>query len=248
MNLIYQCWEGTLPPGAEYSRTLMVEYAGRIGAEYRCDINQRYHRASFRSLKYDCLRPIWDQEFHRFDKVLSVDMDIYPVDGLTENIFDEPIGDLGLSEEPGQPALRAIPAHHQITAVNDEVWASRFDVQFPRDGHGRLKVYNGGLIMLTKQGMAALRERTWTIDRYQNHVAGLPSFYGYDQNYIHAMAFVLGLDFTEIPVEWNRQVHRLKDGGTYDERTADTKFVHVQLGGADHNDAAWHHRIVNRLP
>ena len=39
-NLIYQVWAGDLRPGCKYSSKLMKEYADKVGADYRLDVDQ----------------------------------------------------------------------------------------------------------------------------------------------------------------------------------------------------------------
>jgi hypothetical protein len=39
-NIIYQYWKGPMKPGVKASTKLMKEYADRIGAEYRFDLNK----------------------------------------------------------------------------------------------------------------------------------------------------------------------------------------------------------------
>ena len=234
MNLIYQCWNGPLPSAAKYSKACMAAYAWKIGAEYRCDVDQQY--MGKHSKYFDMLRPVYDEDFHKYDKVCVCDMDVFPVEGLAESIFDEPVGDFGMCEEPDQPWMRQVPHVAHITHENDEAWAALFRdlrIVFPRDDQDRLRVFNTGVVMFTRFGLRKLRNQGWPIDEYTHYTSGLPTFYQWDQMYLHAMAFVLNADFTVLPQEWNRQIHHLPNGSVYDKRTADTKFVHVQLRGAN---------------
>lgn len=230
--LLYQCWNGPMPSAAEYSLELMRDYAVRMGAHYRCDIDDRY--MGKHSKYFDMLRPVYDEDFHEYDKVCVVDMDVFPVDGLTENIFDEPVGDFGMCEEPDQPWMREVPHVPHITHGHDEEWAALFSqTKFPRDEQGRLRVFNSGVALFSREGLCKGPEAFWDIDYYTKRTSHLPSFYQWDQMFLHAMAFSQFVDFTVLPQEWNRQIHHLPDGSIYDKRTADTKFVHIQLRGAN---------------
>jgi len=240
-NLIYQHWNGppTLP-GAKLSSKMIRGYAAHIGSDYRFD----EHKAWTRKLNVDPrwfedIRPIYDPTFDHYDNILVLDADIYPVRGLTPNIFDEfPGCDFGMCEEPHQPAMRQ-HSKSRINGANDERWAAlvrTWGSTPPRDDQGRLLVFNTGLVLLSRE--ARLRARA-AFMRPADYVAKvrahkLPSFYTLDQNYLHAMAFMGHLEFTRISPEWNRQVHATADGSTYDARTQDTKLVHIQYRGADH--------------
>jgi len=242
-NLIYQCWHGDIPRGAMVSRTLMQNYAKRIGAEYRCDVAEKKATAD---AYFAMLRPVTDPSFDVYDKIAVLDMDIYPVDGLTRDVFDEDCGDFAMAQEPHQPEFRSWPVVPFITSSQDDDWASRFDVDFPRDENGRLIVFNSGVVLFSKSGRRRLRQQMWPIPTFQKLTMGLHPFYRWDQHYMHAMAFVLpGIDFRELSVEWNRQVHGLLCDDIYDKRTEHTKFVHVQLRGANGWDFQQLSDVVN---
>ena len=79
---------------------------------------------------------------------------------------------------------------------------------------------------------------------------GIPDFYGSDQSYLHAMLKVCNLDFRELHSGWNSYIHYIGNPGIVprpvnDERTKDTKFVHIQLRAADHFSAEKLYRITN---
>lgn len=239
MNLIYQYWNGVIPNIARFSRSNIEEYAKIIGADYRFDHNENFSKTFCRDPKYfGLLRPVYDQEFHRYDRVLFLDSDVFVKNGVTENIFDEPISDFGMCEEPHQPELRA-SLSRGICGSNDERWASlvkdRWSIEVPRDSRFRPRVYNTGVVMFSgsflKRAKSVLIPPQTYIDTIKE--AGLPSFYAIDQNYLHAMAFMSGIEFTKLDQEWNRQIHYTGPSSpnrpVYDERNEKTKFVHVQL-------------------
>jgi hypothetical protein len=231
----------------------MRRYAGPR-CEYRFDLNPNIaSKLVDVAYYYEKLNPLLDDSFLEYDRILFVDSDIYAVDGLTENIFDVPIVDVGICTEPQQPELRA-KLSGQICGANDERWASMVKIKYlasmPRDSLGRLKVYNTGLMLWTREGIRKARKTFAPFQEYVNAVrkAGLGKFYTIDQNYFHAM-MVKYLDYTELDNGWNSYVHYIgpeqKPRPVNDSRNENTKFVHIQLRGADDFDADKLWRITN---
>jgi lipopolysaccharide biosynthesis glycosyltransferase len=233
----------------------MRAYAGRIGADYRFETNPRFvtNLGSF-SPHYGSFKPIYDDSFLAYDKVLYVDLDVFAVEGLGASIFDGFEAEIGICTEPFQPTSRQ-KATGYITGAQDERWAAaikaRWDAEMPRTPEGLLKVYNSGVVLYSARGLSGARERFAPFREYVDLVssAGLSSFYTADQNYLHAM--LPRMDYVELDNGWNSYVHytgdpKLSPRPVNDSRTPDTKFVHVQLRGADHfaADKLW--RIVNR--
>lgn len=252
MNAIFRYWHGKVLPGTEAGTAAMRAYAHRIGADYiehRHDPYMQRHGVEARW--FDKLRPVFDPDFAHYDKVLVPDHDVFPVDGLSQSIFDEPVGHFGMCEEPDQPEFRERFPSSLFSLAADRRW-SEFVLRWwgcrvPLDDKGRPRTWNAGVILLTRAGMDRLR----TIDPspakyvYAAKRTGLPAGYCTEQGYLNTIAFLPGVEFTQLSVEWNRMLHHLKDGSTYDRRTPETKFVHVMFRAADHNDAAWHHQKVN---
>ena len=63
--------------------------------------------------------------------------------------------------------------------------------------------------------------------------------------------FVMKLDYTEMDNGWNSYVHYTGDANkkprpVNDSRNKDTKFVHIQLRGADDYDSDKLWRVVNK--
>lgn len=250
--LIYQYWIGQMRSGVLASKANMEEYARRIGVEYRFDRNPNVaSRRCDVPIYYECLNPLFDESFAGYDRVLSVDMDMFAVDGLTQNIFEEPIADVGICTEPHQPAYRATLTG-QICKDRDEKWArivrDKWAAEMPRNEQGLLKVYNTGVIVFT----ASAREKFARFAPFQEYIDAvrhLGKFYTIDQNYFHAM-MVKHLDYTELDNGWNSYVHYIGSPDdnprpVNDMRTQDTKFVHIQLRGADDFDAETLSRITN---
>jgi len=258
-TLIYQVWEGELRPACKYSEKLFRQYADRIGADYRLDINPNIaskYVSDDNSKYFEWLNPIVDDSFLEYDKVCVVDLDVFPVDNLKENIFDEPIKNFGVCTEPFQGKYRqSTRINGGISKESDEKWASEVKKQYksvmPRDNDGHLKVYNAGMVVFTKEAMKLAREKFIPYQEYFDTMkkTGLSRFYTVDQNYFHAM-MVTHSDYTEMDNGWNSYIHfvsgplALQDN-INDSRNKFTKFVHVQLSGADYFDDAKINRIVN---
>ena len=112
-NLIYQVWAGEMRPGCRYSEKLFREYAEKIGADYRLDISPNIASKHVRKdgMYFEWLNPMFDDSFLEYDKVCVIDLDVFPVENLTTNIFDEPIKDFGICTEPFQGKYRECPEH-----------------------------------------------------------------------------------------------------------------------------------------
>ena len=259
-NLIYQVWCGTLTEEAKVSSKLMKQYADRIGAEYLLHTNPNIasKRVNSDGPYWEWLNPTIDDSFLEYDNVLVLDLDIFPVEGLEENIFEQDFEDVGACTEPFQGKQRStITVGGHINKENDEKWAKvikdTWNVTLPRDDDGHLKVYNAGVVIFSNEGMRKARD--WMpFQKYINLMKsrGLQRFYTVDQNYFHAMMFVNDIDFVEMNNGWNSQIHYIRgplvdtNGNINDERNDDTKFVHVQMTGHKWNEK--HLYEITNLP
>lgn len=241
--LIYQYWIGTLPAYAQVSRQAFETYAKTIGAEYRFDHNPRFFRGKYASY-HTALRPIFDRAFHAYDRVLFADMDVVPTAGLTENIFDQPIGHFAMVEEREQPARREAmdpKKGGQISAAYDQTWAKAvrraYGINVPRDTQDRPRVFNSGVVLYSRGGLRTLRRHVPQpgFYRFRMQLARLPRFYKLDQNFLGAFTGHPKLTFTPLPQRWNAQVISLhntdKTAVLLDERTLDSCLIHVQHNG-----------------
>lgn len=255
-NLIYQYWDGNILQGCQAGIDNMKAYAERIGAEYLFEHNPRFvtNLGSY-SPHYGAFKPIYDEKFHEYDNVLFTDTDVFAVDNLKENIFVGFDADIGICTETFQPKARA-KLTGQISGTNDEKWAAavkaKWGVEMQRTPEGLLKVYNSGVVLYSNKGLLKAKERFVPFMEYVNLIksTGLGSFYTCDQPYLHAMLTVANMDYVEMDNNWNSFVHHCGTGKEKirpinDMRTNDTKFVHIQLRAADHNDAKWHWNITN---
>lgn len=256
-NLIYQYWDGNLLPGVHAGVANMKRYAKSIGAEYLFEHNSKFVTNLGRySPHYGSFKPIYTTRFHDYDHVLFADTDVFTVEGLKESIFEGFDAELGICTEPFQPKQRKkVPG--LLSSATDERWASviesKWKVKMPRTQEGLLKVYNSGVVLYSNRGLLAARKRFVPFKQYVNLIKAnkIKTFYTSDQSYLHAMLKVAKMDYVELDNGWNSYVHHYHTDTTKkvlkinDMRTKDTKFVHIQLKGADHLDGAKLERITN---
>ena len=142
-----------------------------------------------------------------------------------------------------------------INKKSDERWAraveSKYGATMPRDADGYLKVYNAGMVMFTNKGMQLAREKFVPFQEYMDYIraCGLGRFYSVDQNYFHAM-MVTHSEYTEMDNGWNNYVHGVRgplasQDPVNDSRNELTKFVHIQLSGADYFNNEQLYNITN---
>jgi hypothetical protein len=256
-NLIYQYWLGNPGIAVEAGIENMKAYAKRIGAEYQfvkdpkwakgyCDIPQYYN----------AFEPIYNQDYWVYDNIMFVDTDVFAVKDLEENVFDQDIEYVGICDEPHKE-ISHLTTKGQINTRNDETWATLMKDQYgfdmPRNEAGNLKIYNSGVVVYTNKGLKQAKDTFQGFQGYINSVRykGLPKFYTIDQNYLHAMIFNGQMNPTLMHSGWNSYVHfdgesKTTPRAVIDTRTDETKLVHVQLRGADDQDAAWHDVVVNQ--
>ena len=258
-NLIYQVWAGELRPGCKYSSKLMKDYCEKIGADYRLDIdpNIASKLVDANGMYWEWLNPVCDDSFLEYDKVCVVDLDVFPVDGLEENIFEEEIDLFGVCTEPFQGKYRnSTTIGGSINSQNDEKWAKEcfklYGAKMPRDQDGFLKVYNAGMVVFTNNGMQYARNHFTSFQQYTNDMRklNLGRFYTVDQNYFHMEAVRSGR-MTEMHNGWNNYIHYTRGplglaDPIHDSRNNETKFVHVQLSGADYFDDDKLYNITNK--
>jgi len=256
-NLIYQYWDGNLLPGVIAGRENMKKYAARIGVEYLFEHNPKFvTNLGKYSPHYGAFKPVYNEEFHTYDNVLFADTDVFAVDDLEENIFENFNAEIGICTEPHQPQQRAKRTTGIATGVSEEKWAStiktKWNVDLPRTLQGLLKVYNSGVVLYSNKGLLKAKEKFVPFTEYVNLMNSerFHSFYTGDQNYLNAMLQVLHFDYIELDNGWNCYVHyvgddKIKPRPVNDMRTKNTKFVHIQLRAADHWEANKLWRVTN---
>ena len=233
--LVYQYWSGEAPPYARLSQRLFRDYARTHGLEYRFDDNPTFFRGRY-SEYFHVLRPLYDTWFHQFDRVLYLDMDMFPTPAATDEILTVGIGHLAMAEER-DAAVQRRAANGPINTRRDVRWAwllkRAYGVRVPlADGGGVPRIFNSGVILYSKEGMRALPRLFPNRRIYSTLVrlVGLPRFYRLDQNYLGLAAFRKGVDFTELPNVWNNLVRSTHMGSyEYDMTESAARFVHVQV-------------------
>lgn len=257
-NLIYQYWDGNIRPGVTASTKNIAKYAKKIGADHVFEHNPKtFHSVLGESYGkyYGAFKHIFTDSFSEYDNILFLDCDIFAVEGLSENIFEGFESDIGICTEPFQPMQRTITLG-QITSERDEQWSKllkrKWNIDLPRTRSAFLQVYNSGVVLYSRKGIEKARQSFLPPDEYIKGIqqAGLINFYALDQNYLHAMIFYASLDYIEMDNNWNSYIHKTFDKinpvkRINDCRTKDSKFVHIQMGGADSFDEQTLYRMTN---
>lgn len=265
MNVIYQYWDGNVRPSAQYGSDCMRAYAERIGAHYIFDINANFakkYNLGRVTPYYGCFKPVFDDMFLEYDNVLFCDTDIFPVEGLQENIFDSFNGELSMAQEPLQPQYRYDPKlNKQCNQKTEERWAKlvteKYGCDLPTDKRDRLLVFNSGVVLYSNSGLRKCREQFAPFKEYVDMIESDPivrgKVYGTDQGYLHAMAMSMEIDFIELDTEWNQCVTwdqysdaHMGKRKAVDPKTPDTKMVHIQIRGADNQSNKWHWSVANK--
>lgn len=237
-TLIYQYWNGKRPEYTYASEELFREYAKYIGADYLLGNGSVSIRCMYKRY-FGALLPIYSKTFWEYDYVLYVDMDVIPMSGLCENIFDHANFDFMMSEEFEQPEIRSSMAG-SINSLNDKIWMDTikkiWNIDVDVDDLGRPLVYNSGVVLYSNNGMKKIKSIFPPVLAYQliMKFRGLPRFYSLDQNYLNSFKNLPGIGFGSLDRCWNSQVTRWSDraGASHleDQRTERTKFVHLQHG------------------
>ena len=107
-------------------------------------------------------------------------------------------------------------ANSLICTQNDNIWAAsvkkKYGMDVNRDIKERPLVYNSGVIVLTKEGILAAREKFTPFEEHIQHLKSnnLSGFYLSDQTYYQTMLHSSGVDFKIMDYKWNSQIHWLR--------------------------------------
>ncbi len=254
-NIIYQYWKGDMKPGVEYSCKLMKEYADRIGAEYKFDFNTTIAGQVVNvPIYYEPANPLVDDSFDEYDNVMLCDVDVFPTEGLSDNIFDLLDGeDAGICTEPKQPYFRTIYNSGGINSKIDKEWAEvckkHWGVEYPVDEKQRPEVFNTGVDVISKAGLAKMKSEWPTFQEYVDRMNGFPKFYKLFQDYFSAFIHLPGFNLKRLPNEWNCYMHKVgshPNAKIGDNRPENAKLVHIMFRTADDwpTDVLW--RITNK--
>lgn len=251
-NIIYQYWKGPLKPGVQASSKLMKSYAERIGAEYRFDYNIDIASKTVNvPIYYEPANPLVDSSFDKYDNVALIDVDVFPVEGLEENLFDAHKGkDIGICSEPNQPHYREIYNVAGIVSAKDKAWTkvlkNKWGIDYSYDEKKRPMVYNTGVMIFSKNGLKKAKERWPSFQQYVDVIrsTGFPKFYYLYQDYASAFIHMDGFEFESMHNGWNSYMHKVgskPQAKIGDSRTDETKFVHIMFRTADDwpEEALW---------
>ena len=256
-NIIYQYWQGDMKPGVKESTRLIKEYADKIGAEYRFDHNITIAGKVVNvPIYYEPANPLVDKSFDKYDNVALIDIDVFPVEDLSENIFDQLNGeDAGICTEPAQPFFRQVYNVAGITNANDTRWTNLlkevWGIEYSYDKEGRPKVFNTGVVVISKTGLQKMKTTWASFQDYVNYmgVNGFPKFYRLFQDYFSAFIHKNNFTFKELPNSWNCYMHKLgssPNASVNDTRTEDAKLVHIMFRTADDWDPTALWQITNK--
>jgi len=256
-NIIYQYWQGDMKPGVKESTRLIKEYADKIGAEYRFDHNITIAGKVVNvPIYYEPANPLVDKSFDKYDNVALIDIDVFPVEDLSENIFDQLNGeDAGICTEPSQPFFRQVYNVAGITNANDTRWTNLlkevWGIEYSYDKEGRPKVFNTGVVVISKTGLQKMKTTWASFQDYVNYmgVNRFPKFYMLFQDYFSAFIHKNNFKFKELPNSWNCYMHKLgshPNASVNDTRTEDAKLVHIMFRTADDWDPTALWQITNK--
>jgi hypothetical protein len=248
-NMIYQYWQGPLKPGVLASTKLMKAYADKIGAAYKFD-----HNVTIASkvvnvpIYYEPANPLVSAEFDQYDNVALIDIDVFPVEGLSDNLFMLNGEDAGICTEPKQPFFRTIYNSGGITSAVDKVWArtcaDTWGIKYSYDKEGRPEVFNTGVVVISKAGLQKMKKDWPSFQDYVDKMGQFPRFYRLFQDYFSAFIHLPNFKLMRMPNEWNCYMHKVGSHPVAkigDNRPDNAKLVHIMFRTADDwpEEALW---------
>lgn len=194
-NLIYQYYvlnpksrTPNQPEFVDYSLKDFQKYALMHGVEHTFVTEQflDYGEFEVEGPLYECLRVIYDTTYDQYDDILIVDGDIL-INNFYENIFDEDYEDVMVAEWN-------IPrGKGQFIQKMD-----MFDI--PHKGK-ETKLWNAGMIMMTKEARLKAREEFIYWQDWINHFGKISL--DYDEFYLIAMFLKCGFNTKYCSDKWN---------------------------------------------
>tara|TARA_E500000318_G_scaffold49961_1_gene46803 strand:+ start:3232 stop:3894 length:663 start_codon:yes stop_codon:yes gene_type:complete len=174
-NIILQHWTGELGPLELASKANMEKYAKQCGAEY-----QLIEGNQFRSwLSPPCQKLIMlDERFDKYQDVLMVDLDMFVVKNVKENVFHVP--GVGLNSKVQKDIFKAMcksRKYRSVTDPNGPFWGGAF-WKFNNEQRKQLRKF------IVDDEM-----KVWK----QNFV---------DEGIIHRLASQAGFKQIDVPEEW----------------------------------------------
>ena len=214
MNLIYQYY---LPYEANdaYIGGVDMPLWAKVGSKsaqiYAKNCNAKYLLLQDRYFKHldprlDALRIIYDTFFDKYDKILSIDLDILLK--TKENIFNIDIEDIAMVHELGihtgksaewMKKVMESPGHQRgIIAYGKKIFGD--DWMFPKSKlypDEKFRYMNGGVQLWSKEGRLKARENFTSIDEYYMHTRYT------EQMYINLQLSNPIFNVTELDWSWN---------------------------------------------
>ena len=213
-NIIYQYWQGPLKPGVLTSTKLIKEYADKIGADYKFDHNVTIAGKVVNvPIYYEPANPLICDEFNEYDNIALVDIDVFPVEGLSDNLFMLNGEDAGICTEPKQPYFRTIYNSGGITSEMDKQWSKfcedKWGIKYSYDEKGRPEVFNTGVVVISKAGLQKIKKEWPSFQEYVNNMNRFPRFYKLFQDYFSAFIHLPDFKLKRMPNEWNCYMHKV---------------------------------------
>tara|TARA_A100001037_G_scaffold103267_1_gene93919 strand:- start:847 stop:1581 length:735 start_codon:yes stop_codon:yes gene_type:complete len=191
-----------MPSWAKAGSKSAKQYAEQCDAEYRLD-----HDRYFKHLdpRLDALKVIYDPQYDKYDKILSVDLDM--LFKTTENIFDIPIGDVAMVHEVGihvsaggwMKRIMESPGHERgIIAYGKKLFGA--DWMFPKSKlypDEKFRYMNGGMQLWSKEGRLKARDLFTSVDHYYMHTRYT------EQMYLNLQLSNPTFEVTELDWTWN---------------------------------------------
>ena len=191
-----------MPSWAKAGSKSAKQYAEQCGAEYILD-----HDRYFKHLdpRLDALKVIYDPQYDKYDKILSVDLDM--LFKTTENIFDIPIGDVAMVHELGihisaggwMKRIMESPGHERgIIAYGKKLFGA--DWMFPKSKlypDEKFRYMNGGMQLWSKEGRLKARDLFTSVDHYYMHTRYT------EQMYLNLQLSNPTFEVTELDWTWN---------------------------------------------
>jgi len=243
-NLIYQFWDtyqsNGIPSGVQASVNSMKKYADQIGAKHLFEIDPPKLHSYKSAPYYGSVNPVFREEFHEYDNVLFTDADVFAVDGIKENIFNNFSGDIGLAQELYEPKRQIIENKRALGRSVYESWANtvenKFSISLPRTKDGLLKAFNSGVVLYSNAGLKKAKEKFISFKDYNDTIYmadNVQNFFAADQYYINTSMFKAGLDFVELDYRWNTEVFFFNKHPKeiFFDKNENTRLVHMQLRG-----------------
>lgn len=174
-NIILQHWTGELGPLELASKANMEKYAEQCGADY-----QLIEGNQFRSwLSPPCQKLIMlDERFDNYQDVLMVDLDMFVVKNVKDNVFDVP--GVGLNSKVQKKIFKDMCNHKKYRPVVDKngpFWGGAF-WKFTNDQRKKLRKF-----IVDKELTIFMKDFL-------------------DEGIVHRLATQAGLEQIDVPEEW----------------------------------------------